>query len=264
MKGLGGWGMSKVGRKMSLNAEYFSHDKDMRNDSRVKALRSKFGLPGYAVFNMILETLCDSELLQINIEEDLTYELLAGDFGIDSDALKNILEYVIKLGLLQKNDGFIRCKRLDERLDTVFRKRKSSLIELRKTISGTEIGISATEIEVPASETPQSKVKESKEEYIHPLCQFIIDENLTTLQCLPRPLTNDQAKKLEETYPVEAIKRKLMAMENHKGSSAKKSVYLTVNSWLDKDNIKKTPETNGIAKMTTKEEVGKMFGGIAQ
>lgn len=38
-----------MARPNKNNAEYFSHDADMRNDVKVKALRRRFSHTGYAV-----------------------------------------------------------------------------------------------------------------------------------------------------------------------------------------------------------------------
>ena len=54
---------------------FFSHDADMRNDIKIKALRRKFGNDGYAVWNYLLETLTDNEEWEITFNKD-TAELM--------------------------------------------------------------------------------------------------------------------------------------------------------------------------------------------
>ena len=46
-----------MARPKKNNADYFPHDADMRNDPKIRALRRKFGLKGYAIWNMFLESL---------------------------------------------------------------------------------------------------------------------------------------------------------------------------------------------------------------
>ena len=79
-----------VARPNKLNADYHSHDKDMRNDLAIKALRKRYGHEGYSVYNMMLEVLTGSDNWQHPWNEK-TIELLAADF--DSDKLKEIIGY---------------------------------------------------------------------------------------------------------------------------------------------------------------------------
>ena len=51
-----------MARPKKNNADYFSHDADMRNHRKMKAIRAKFGLEGYAIWNMVLEVLSNAEL----------------------------------------------------------------------------------------------------------------------------------------------------------------------------------------------------------
>lgn len=149
-----------MARPRKNNAEYFSHDSNMRNDSKVKALRNKYGLEGYGVYVMLIEQLCESDLIEVT-PDSIWYEITAGDFGISAESLQDIIEYCLKINLLQKENNTIRCKTLDSRLEPVFSKRRQSLEGLRgrNTTNGR---VSAPKTMVSAPETTQSKVKESK------------------------------------------------------------------------------------------------------
>lgn len=132
-----------MARPEKNNAEYFSHDADMRNDDRVKAVRKKFKSTGYAIYNMLLEYLTDKNFFRCDYNE-MSFELMSGDFDEDPVTIKEVIDYCIHLGLLQQEQGFIRCKTLENRLEAVLLKRKRA----KKDVSVTE--------------TTQSKVKESK------------------------------------------------------------------------------------------------------
>ena len=132
-----------MARPKKNNADYFSHDADMRNDDRVKAVRKKFKSSGYAVYNMLLEYLTDKDYFRIEYN-DLTWELMSGDFDEEPELIKMIIDYCIFLGLLQNESGFLRCKTLENRLDGVLMRRKPQ------------------EEEVNVNNNTQSKVKESK------------------------------------------------------------------------------------------------------
>ena len=92
-----------MARPQKNNAEYFSHDADMRNDVKVKALRRKFQHTGYAVWCFILESLTDGEYFEIDYNE-LNRELLAADFDVPVELLEEIVDYCCKVGLLQMTD----------------------------------------------------------------------------------------------------------------------------------------------------------------
>lgn len=90
-----------MARPKKNNAEYFSHDADMRNDVKIKALRRKFSHTGYAVWNYLLETLTDSDFFEVEWE-DINIELLAADYDVTVEELQAIVEYCLKIGLLQR------------------------------------------------------------------------------------------------------------------------------------------------------------------
>ena len=102
---------------------FFSHDADMRNDIKIKALRRKFGNDGYAVWNYLLETLTDNEEWEITFNKD-TAELYAADFDVTPDRLTEIIEYAIHIGLLQRNEAVIFSIRHQERLQEVADRRE--------------------------------------------------------------------------------------------------------------------------------------------
>ena len=82
-------------------AWFFSHDADMRNDIKVKALRRTFGLTGYAVWCLLLETLTASEGYEIILDE-ITVELLAADYEVTVEQFTEIVEYCKRIGLLRQ------------------------------------------------------------------------------------------------------------------------------------------------------------------
>lgn len=142
-----------MARPQKNNADYFPHDADMRNDPKIKALRRKFKHTGYAVWNYILESLADSDFFEIEWS-DLNIELLAADFDIEPDELREIVAYSSMLGLLQTDNGILTCEKLKLRFKPLLAKRKPNSNEFpnQKPMKN----------DVSDIENPQSKVKESK------------------------------------------------------------------------------------------------------
>jgi hypothetical protein len=133
-----------MGRPIKNNADYFTHDADMRNDAKVKAIRRKFDLAGYAVYCMVIEFITDSDFFQFK-NDAVNIEIIAGDFDCDPDLLTSVLQYCIQLDLFQMTEtGYVKCKTLENRMQALLSKRKRDRFD------------------IIADDNTQSKVKESK------------------------------------------------------------------------------------------------------
>lgn len=179
-----------MARPQKNNLDYFPHDNSMRNDRKIKALRSKFDLDGYAIYNMLLEILCESELLIIEWNE-IEIELISGDLNIVSDKLIAVSDYLIQIGLIKLSNGYLFCPELDRRSINVFGKRTKDLNSLR---IGNGINVSETIVlekktTGKKTETTQSKVKDSK-------VKEIISKDENCISPIER-LENDYPSKLE-------------------------------------------------------------------
>lgn len=158
-----------MARPNKNNAEYFSHDADMRNDVKVKALRRRFSHTGYAVWCYILETLTDTDFFEIDYSE-LDQELLAADFDISIEDLRNIVDYCCKINLLQLNEDGTRLysETHKKRFSGLITKRErdreriSKLISSRKQENKDVIAAKTNFTDNSRSDNPYSKVKESK------------------------------------------------------------------------------------------------------
>ena len=160
-----------MARPIKHNADYFPHNCDLRNDRRCRALRSKYDLEGYAIFIMLLEILTNANHFQIE-NNTMEIELVAGDMDVDANKLQAILDYLLQLGLVVSENGFISSpilsdlKILLQELRNKDRKRKNADNGVFHTENpkGNEV-IHAENIlskEVFPMENTQSKVKESK------------------------------------------------------------------------------------------------------
>lgn len=113
-----------MARPLKNNADYFSHDADMRNDTRIRALRRKFGNDGYTVWCMMLEYLSGCDYFEFDYD-DLTIELIAGDFDIEPELLISIIQYMVeKLRLLTSENGKLMSLELKKRFEPMLLKRE--------------------------------------------------------------------------------------------------------------------------------------------
>lgn len=141
-----------MARPKKNNADYFSHDNDMRNDDKILSVRRKFGHEWYSIWNMLLEKLCKSDWFIIDVD-NVSLELLSWDFMIEPDKLSQIIDYFVYIKLIVKKDEKIYSQKLIDRFAWLLSKRKRD-IDYRWQKQDEEVVIDV--------ENPQSKVKESK------------------------------------------------------------------------------------------------------
>lgn len=148
-----------MARPVKNNVDYFSHDTGMRNDIKIKALRRKFSHKGYSVWNMLLEHLGNCEYLEYEWTE-LNIELLTPDFDIDMEDLDEIVQYCVKLGLLQMTNGYLHSEELTHRMSDVLSRRANFCEKNSARYNNNSVNVNNNPVYVDIN--TQSKVKESK------------------------------------------------------------------------------------------------------
>lgn len=116
-----------MARKFKKGIDYFSHDTNMRNDLKIKLLKAKFGLIGYAVFNLILEDIY-SLGYYIKIDEDYLL-LFASENGIEMELLNEIISFCTLKNLfdnkLYENEKILTSRRIQQNYLEATERRKS-------------------------------------------------------------------------------------------------------------------------------------------
>lgn len=84
-----------------VGLEYFSHDTDTQNDKKVRFLKAKAGITGYAIYMMFLEELYKQNGYYLEINDDYL-TLFCYENNIDIDELKLIIDYLINYKLFNK------------------------------------------------------------------------------------------------------------------------------------------------------------------
>jgi hypothetical protein len=203
--------------------DYFPHDRDMRNHRKVKAIRTKFGPIGYAIWSMTLEYLTgiDGNVFEYS---DVEFELMAGDFGVSATEIREVVDYCIKLDMLFNNNDFINSESLDERLKPVYEKRGTNKDKSKKQlrINGKFANKNTVGDGVSAPEMPQSKVKESKVKEI----KLKFKDNIF--------LTENENQKLISEHGKEIVEKAYNFLSSYKieKSYSTKSDYLTIRRWV--------------------------------
>lgn len=84
-----------MARQGKVGIDYFSHDVDMLNDRKVKLLKAKHGLIGYAVYLRLLEELYRDKGYYLLVDDDFNI-LFADDNNLDYDVYILILNECIE------------------------------------------------------------------------------------------------------------------------------------------------------------------------
>lgn len=143
----------------------------MRNDRKIKPLRNRFGNEGYAVYNMFLEVLADSDGFEIAIN-DFEVKLLAGDFDVEEKTLREMIAFMLELRLLNQKEidvdnRVLYSEGLKKRMQPMLeeRERKRLWAEKRwkeqRSDGDIDVDNERTE-EKETSETMQSRTEEKK------------------------------------------------------------------------------------------------------
>lgn len=148
-----------MAKPIKINAEYFSHDADMRNDVKVKALRRRFGHTGYAVWNYLLEVLTDADGFEI-VDDRLNRELYSADFDIPVTELDEIIAYACEIGLLQTEDGVLFSAAHKRRLQAVS-DRKAARSEAGR-LGGIRSGAARRAAREAAADTPAATTTDTQ------------------------------------------------------------------------------------------------------
>lgn len=193
-----------MARPIKHNADYFSHDCNMRNDMKVKALRRKYKAVGYATYIMMLELLTENDYFEIEWDE-MSIELLTPDFDLDAEELSEIIAYCIKLNLFQLTGNILHCDKLTERLEEdVLSRRKGyninnskrmKLLQQKPINNGVNVNNNYNNVNI----NQESKVKEIKVNKIK------LNESKV-----------DETEALLEEYYIEEYDRILNAEEEYK------------------------------------------------
>lgn len=112
---------------------YFSHDKNARNDSKIKFLINKFGIQGYAHFFMLLEVLAESKDYKIDRNNEIQMQLVASELYTTTENVKDFVFTCVGLGLLEmEDDKYFYSQRLSNHLNLVDETSKKRTESLKK------------------------------------------------------------------------------------------------------------------------------------
>lgn len=97
----------------NINAFWFRHDNNARNDEKIAALRAEFGAAGYGVFFMLLE------IMHANGTGKIAYNLKALSYQMheSEDFVKEVIDASVELRLISVENNVIWTERMLEEID---------------------------------------------------------------------------------------------------------------------------------------------------
>lgn len=116
-----------MARKCKIGIQYFSHDVDMAQDKKIKLIKAKHGLIGYAVFLRLLEEVYKENGYYLKIDEDFNI-LFSDDNNINYNDYILILNDCINKELfdeeLYKKHNILTSRRIQENYASATERRK--------------------------------------------------------------------------------------------------------------------------------------------
>jgi len=106
---------------IKIDMKWFKHDSDASNDPKIKKLKKKFGMVGYGVYFNLLEIIAVK--MEDHIEDfgflpkDWDEELLSIEFGVDTDTLRTMFDYMFEVGLFENKNGRLYNAKIQGRCD---------------------------------------------------------------------------------------------------------------------------------------------------
>lgn len=223
------------------DAYYFPHDVNARNDPKMPALKLKYKSSGIGMYWIFIEILREQENFKYLIDNDIIWESLASEFMTSPDEAHQFMDDCINKYKLFKTDGeYIWSESLIRRMSKMVESRSKRSdagkkgMESRWGKKTSEDNNVITTLYQDANSviTNDNKVEDSKEEESKGKKKKVKDIYITAQHL---SMTEVEYKKLVDDYGKDAVDTKIQYAENYAKLKNYKSLYLTLNNWLNAD-----------------------------
>jgi hypothetical protein len=217
-----------MARPRKEGMDYFPHDTDAVNDTKIEALRMLYGNDGYAFYFILLELIYRQPNFELDVSDAETIQILAKKVEVTTDKFNSMLQTAIKRECFDASSYHERCVLTSEgvkkRSKVVVDKREKmrnkpsnsaekELLPDNCIVSDAETGVESTQ--------SKSKVKVKDKVIKITFAEFVT-------------LSQEEYDKLISSYGEEKTKRMIEILDNYKGSAGKKykSDYRAILNWV--------------------------------
>lgn len=155
-----------MARPIKEGLEYCSLDTNIFSDRKIRRLLKTFGAKGYTIFSCLLCEIFKDKGYYMQYDDGLAFDISDNIPGTTEQLVKDVINFCFECGLLDKTifnaKGVLTSAGIQKR----YQKAKEGLkivIDEELWVIGRKPGVSAGKLGVSGSKTPQSKVKEIKE-----------------------------------------------------------------------------------------------------
>jgi len=161
-----------MARKGKVGIDYFSHDVDMLQDKKIKIIKAKHGLLGYAIFLRLLEEVYRENGYYLQIDEDFNI-LFSDDNNVEYDVYILVLNDCIEKGLFNKElyekYSILTSERIQSNYCSATERRKEIeflqeylLVDITSKYNIEKVNVCILCLNVDINQQSKKKVKESK------------------------------------------------------------------------------------------------------
>ncbi|GIO42514.1 hypothetical protein J41TS4_22720 [Paenibacillus apis] len=225
-----------MARPRKEGMDYFPHDTDAVNDTKIEAMRMLYGNDGYAFYFILLELIYKQPDFELDVSDAETIQILAKKVEVSQEKFNSMLQTAIKRECFDPLAYQERCVLTSEGVKKRSKVVVDKRVKMRKKPSNSAgIELIPDSCDVSDAETGEESAQSKR--------KVKVKEKKSNKDIIPKisyaefvSLTQDEYNKLISAHGEDTTKRMIEILNNYKGSSGKKykSDYMAILNWVVK------------------------------